>query len=145
MSKCEERIMNLQVHWVHFLDASLGKRKSVWIRDLNSYICILNLDLCSWTRGTLMLSVTFLLLKLLNKNVTCEFYVRTVAVPSKFKDHDEDNILSSVVHIIQVVVIPPFPPEYLSVSCRVRHHPTIAVSLRESEGLRQRFLANRWL
>ena len=62
-----------------------------------------------------MLSVTFLLLKLLNKNVTCEFYVRTVAVPSKFKDHDEDNILSSVVHIIQVVVIPPFPPEYLSV------------------------------
>ena len=47
-----------------------------------------------------MLSVTFLLLKLLNKNVTCEFYVRTVAVPSKFKDHDEDNILSSVVHII---------------------------------------------
>ena len=55
-----------------------------------------------------MLSVTFLLLKLLNKNVTCEFYVRTVAVPSKFKDHDdEDNILSSVVHIIQVVVIYP--------------------------------------
>lgn len=40
-----------------------------------------------------MLSVTFLLLKLLNKNVTCEFFVRTVAVPSKFKDHKEDNIL----------------------------------------------------